>query len=123
MSFLSLIGVGTAFADTAIKAAPHAAAAGKQSLLQMLALPALFVVVFYFLLIRPQTKRTKEQRQRMSELKVGDEIATSGGIVGRLTKISGDFATVITNGATELTLQKSAIATILPKGTMDSTQS
>ncbi|MDF1797029.1 MAG: preprotein translocase subunit YajC [Coxiellaceae bacterium] len=123
MSFLSLIGVGTAFADTAIKAAPHAAAAGKQSLLQMLALPALFVVVFYFLLIRPQSKKTKEHRQRMSELKVGDEIATSGGIVGRLTKLNGDFVSVITNGATELTLQKSAVATILPKGTMDSTQS
>ncbi len=122
MSLLNLIGVGTAFADSAIQAAPHAAAAGKQSLLQMLALPALFVVVFYFLLIRPQQKRSKEQRQRMSELKVGDEIATSGGIVGRLTKLSGDFVSVVTNGETELTLQKSAIATILPKGTMDSTK-
>ncbi len=122
MSLLSLLGVGTAFADTAIHAAPHAAAAGKQSIVSMLALPALFVVVFYFLLIRPQTKRQKEQRQMLSELKVGDEVATSGGIVGRITKLDGDFACVSTNGDTQLTLQRAAVATILPKGTMDSTQ-
>lgn len=120
MSLLSMLGIGTALADTAIKAAPHAA--GKENIFSMLALPALFVVVFYFLLIRPQTKRQKDHRKMMTEMKVGDEVATNGGIVGRLTKFHGDFVSIITNGNTELTLQKSAIATILPKGTMDSTQ-
>ena len=122
MSLLSLLGIGTAFADTAIHAAPHAHGAGQQSIVSMLALPALFVIVFYFLLIRPQTKRQKEQRQMVNDLKVGDEVISSGGIVGRLTQMKGDFVSVMTNGQTELTLQKSAIAAVLPKGTVDSTQ-
>lgn len=120
MSLLGLLGIGTAFADTAIHAAPHAG--GQQSIVSMLALPALFVIVFYFLLIRPQTKRQKEQRQMVSDLKVGDEVISSGGIVGRLTQMKGDFVSVTTNAQTELTLQKSAISAVLPKGTVDSTQ-
>lgn len=118
MSILAdILGIGTAYADTAIQAAPHAAGAG-QSVISMFALPALFIVVFYFLLIRPQSKKQKEHRQLMSDLKVGDEVVTASGIVGRIMTLADDVMTLKTSETTELTMQKSAISTVLPKGSV-----
>jgi preprotein translocase subunit YajC len=117
---VSALGMSAAFADSPISAphvAGHSSTGGLMSMLPML---VIFVVVFYFLLVRPQTKRAKETKNMMSELKVGDEIATTGGIVGRLDAIKDDFITLVTNGETQITLQKAAIASILPKGTMES---
>lgn len=119
MSMLSLLGIGTAYADAAIQAAPHAASTG-QSAISMFALPVLFIVVFYFLLIRPQSKKQKEHRQLLSQVKVGDEIVTASGIVGKLMALGDEVMTLKTSEATELTMQKSAIATVLPKGSVSS---
>lgn len=123
MSLLNWLGIQQAYADTAISApastaAHHASAAG--GFMSMLPMLVIFVVVFYFLLVRPQSKRAKEQKQMMSELKVADEIATAGGIVGRVDAIHDNFVVITTHGDTEITLQKSSVAQVLPKGTMES---
>jgi preprotein translocase subunit YajC len=122
MSLLSFLGINTALADTAIHA-PHMAGAHASmtnSWMSTLPMLVIFAVVFYFLLVRPQTKRAKEQKNMLAELNVNDEIATTGGIVGKIEKMHDDFITIVTNGDTQIVMQKVAIATVLPKGTMES---
>lgn len=79
-----------------------------------------FVIIFYFLLLRPQAKRAKEHRQLVQNLAKGDEIITSGGIMGKISKITDDFVMVTIAENVQITLQKQAVSTILPKGTMKS---
>ncbi|ANF58998.1 preprotein translocase subunit YajC [Halotalea alkalilenta] len=79
-----------------------------------------FVLIFYFLLWRPQSKRAKAHRQLMSQLSKGDEVVVGGGLVGRLTKVGDEFVTVEISEGTEVNVQKSAVATVLPKGTLKS---
>jgi len=74
--------------------------------------------VFYFLLIRPQTKRAKEHRQMVSELGKGDEVITNGGIYGKLTKVEDDYVEVEIADNTTVRLQRQAISSTLPKGTI-----
>jgi preprotein translocase subunit YajC len=90
------------------------------SLISSLALPALLLVVFYFLLIRPQSKRAKEQKDMLSKVAAGDEIATTGGILGKVTEVGEQFLSVeIADGVT-IKLQKFQVAQVLPKGTVKS---
>ena len=96
------------------------AAGGGASMLQSLALPALLLVVFYFLLIRPQSKRAKEQREMLSKVGVGDEIATTGGILGKVTEVSEQFLSVEIAPGVNIKLQKFQVAQVLPKGTVKS---
>lgn len=118
MSLLSLIGIGTAYAATAAEAAKHqSAAAGFISILPMM---ILLIAVFYFLLVRPQSKRAKEQRQMLEKLSIGDEVVTAGGMVGRLSKLRDNFVILAISKDIEIMMQKSSIASVLPKGTMDS---
>lgn len=76
------------------------------------------IVVFYFLLIRPQQKRAKETKAMLSALQKGDEVVTSGGVVGRISKLSDAYADVEVAPNVEITVQRSAISLILPKGTI-----
>ena len=82
----------------------------------------IFIVAFYFLLVRPQSKRAKEQRQLMNNLAVGDEVLTAGGIAGRLIKLRDNYAVISVANNLELVFQKASIATVLPKGTLDTLQ-
>lgn len=82
----------------------------------------LMFVILYFLMIRPQQKRQKEQRDMISALSPGDEIVTSGGILGKVTKISEHYVTIEIADGTEMTVQKPSIMTLLPKGTINSIQ-
>lgn len=75
-------------------------------------------VLFFFMIIRPQMKAAKEQRAMIAALQKGDEIITSGGIVGKVTKVSDDFVTVEIASNTEITVQKQAVQSALPKGTI-----
>lgn len=76
------------------------------------------VVIFYFMLIRPQMRRNKEVRQMLSSLSKGDEAVTSGGVAGRITTIGENYVGLeIAEGVT-IKVQKSAISSILPKGTL-----
>jgi preprotein translocase subunit YajC len=99
----------------------YAQAAGGGSpgadLMTFLPMIAIFVV-FYFLLIRPQQKRAKETRAMLDALQKGDEVVTAGGIVGKIAKLTDQYATVEIAPSVEINVQRGAISQILPKGTV-----
>lgn len=74
--------------------------------------------LFYFLLLRPQMKRSKETRDMLSKLAKGDEVVSSGGLAGRITAIGENYLTVEVADKVEVKFQKAAITTVLPKGTL-----
>jgi preprotein translocase subunit YajC len=80
----------------------------------------LFVAVFYFLLIRPQNKRAKEQREMLAKIAAGDEVATTGGILGKVVEVGEQFLTLEIAAGVNIKLQKFQIAQVLPKGTVKS---
>ncbi len=81
-----------------------------------------FVLIFYFLLWRPQAKRAKQHKQLIGSLAKGDEIVIGGGVLGRITKVSDDseFLTLEVAEGTQINVQKNAVAAVLPKGTIKS---
>jgi preprotein translocase subunit YajC len=81
-------------------------------------LPVLLLVVFYFLLIRPQNKRAKEQREMLSKVAAGDEVATTGGILGKVSEVGDQFISLEVATGVTIKLQKFQIAQVLPKGTV-----
>jgi preprotein translocase subunit YajC len=95
-----------------------ASAGGEPSLIGTLLFPILLIVVFYFLLIRPQTKRAKEHKQMVEALKKGDEIVTGGGVLGRVTEIGNNFVQLEVAEGIQLKVQKGAVASLMPKGTV-----
>ncbi len=76
-------------------------------------------VLFYFILWRPQSKRAKEHKNLITSISKGDEIMTSGGLMGKVTKVNDDYIAVEVAEKVELKLQKSSVAAILPKGTIN----
>ena len=80
--------------------------------------PILLIVIFYFLLIRPQQKRAKEHRQMIEGLKKGDEVVTGGGVLGRITDIGDNFVQVEVANNVQLKVQKQSVAALMPKGTV-----
>ena len=98
--------------------AQAAGASGGQSILSALMLPLLLLVVFYFLLIRPQNKRAKEQKEMLSKVAPGDEVATTGGILGKVVEVGEQFLTLEIAAGVNVKLQKFQIAQVLPKGTV-----
>lgn len=104
----------------------YAQAAGAASdptggLMGMLPIIAMFAVL-WFVMIRPQMKKAKEHQKMVSELAKGDEVVTSGGMVGRITKIGENYLTLEVaegkDGAIEVVIQKTAVGALLPKGTL-----
>jgi len=112
--------ISDAIADAGAQASNTAANAASQSPdpLTSLILPIGLVVLFYFFLIRPQSKRQKEHKQMVSELQKGEEVLTSGGILGKITRVNENFITLEIAKDVSLNVQKSAIQTIMPKGTI-----
>ena len=92
--------------------------AGGQGILSALMLPVLLLVGFYFLLIRPQNKRAKEQKEMLSKVAPGDEVATTGGILGKVLDVGEQFLTLEIAAGVSVKLQKFQIAQVLPKGTV-----
>ncbi|MEO0971987.1 MAG: preprotein translocase subunit YajC [Pseudomonadota bacterium] len=78
----------------------------------------LMVVAFYFLLIRPQQKRAKEHREMVEAISPGAEVVTSGGLLGKVTKVGDQFLTVEVADGMEVRVQKHAIGAVMPKGTV-----
>ena len=76
------------------------------------------IAIFWFVAIRPQMKRAKEQKELVAALAKGDEVVTVGGIIGRISKLGESYVHIETGGNVELQIQRSAIVQILPKGTM-----
>jgi preprotein translocase subunit YajC len=94
-------------------------AAQPGGLMSFLPLIVIFVI-FYFLLIRPQMKRAKEHRQLVSALNTGDEVVTNGGLLGRITDVGESFVTVELAENVKIKVQKHAVASVMPKGTIKS---
>jgi preprotein translocase subunit YajC len=90
---------------------------GGDLMTSILPMVAIFAV-FYFLLIRPQQKRAKETKAMLSALQKGDEVVTAGGIVGKISKITDQYAAVEIAPNVEISVQRSAISQLLPKGTI-----
>jgi preprotein translocase subunit YajC len=83
-------------------------------------LPMIIIfVVFYFLLIRPQQKKQKAHAELVSNLSVGDEVLTAGGILGKVTAVSDHYAVVKISDNTEIKIQKASVSAVVPKGTYD----
>ncbi len=87
------------------------------SLTGMLPLVLMFVVL-YFVMIRPQMKKQKEHRTMLEALAKGDEVATAGGLIGKVTKIGDGFLSLEIANGVEVQLQRSAVVQVLPKGTL-----
>lgn len=100
-------------------AAAAPAAAQTESTFSLIMIGAIFIL-FYFMLIRPQSKRAKEHRDLVGKLKKGDEIVTSGGLLGKVSDIGEQFIKVIIAENIEINLQRSSVSSVLPKGTLKS---
>ncbi len=87
--------------------------------MQMLPMILMFVVL-WFLMIRPQMKKAKEHKALLEALQNGDEVVTGGGMVGKITKVLDGYVIVEAADGVELTIQKQAVAIVLPKGTIKS---
>ena len=107
--------ISSAYAQTA----PAAAAGGDlmSSLQGMLPLVLMFVVL-YFVMIRPQMKRQKEHKAMIDALAKGDEVATAGGLLGKVTKVSDTSLSVEIAAGVEVQLQRHGVVQVLPKGSL-----
>ena len=107
--------ISSAFAQTV----PAAAAGGdlQSSLMSMLPLVLMFVVL-YFVMIRPQMKKTKEHRAMIDALAKGDEVVTGGGMLGKVAKLNDSYVTLDVGNGVEIQLQRSAVVQVLPKGSI-----
>ena len=99
----------------------HAAgeAAQQPSLVANLLMIAVFIAIFYFLIWRPQSKRAKEHRTLIESLGVGSEVVFAGGLMGKITKIEGDFAVVELTRGVEVKVQRASVISVLPEGTLN----
>jgi preprotein translocase subunit YajC len=79
-----------------------------------------FILIFYFMLIRPQSKRAKEHKALIEAIGKGDEVITAGGILGKVTKVDEQYVAIVVADNVELKMQKSSVSAVLPKGTIKS---
>lgn len=105
--------------DAFAEGAAAGAAQSDGGLLSMLPLLLIFVL-FYFMLIRPQTKRAKEHKNMVEALAKGDEVVTNGGLLGRVSEVGESFLTVKIAEGVEVKVQKQSVSALVPKGTMKS---
>lgn len=98
----------------------HAAAAPAQpnALLQILPMVAIFAI-FYFLIIRPQSKQRKQHRAMVDSLAAGNEVVFAGGLMGKITKIEGDYAVIALNPTNSIKVQRASVISVLPADTID----
>lgn len=110
-----------AITDVLTLVTAQAAPGGENALMGMLPIILMFVIL-YFLMIRPQMKRQKEHRNMVAALAKGDEVITSGGMLGKITKVSDNYITIevgsLSDKPVEVLVQRTAVANVLPKGTI-----
>lgn len=105
--------ISPAFADGA---APGPAGGGIFNIVLLVG----FVLIFYFLMWRPQAKRQKEHKRLLESLTKGAEVVTNGGMLGKVAKVSDTYVVLELVEGVEVNFQKSSIAAVLPKGTLKS---
>lgn len=108
--------INDAIAEQATAAAAQGQGSGTSTLIFLVATFALF----YFIMIRPQTKRAKEHRRMVDNIATGDEVITNGGILGKITKVEESFITLEVAEGFTMKIQKGAVSTSVPKGTIQS---
>lgn len=96
-----------------------AAQAQQPSMLANLALIAVFFVIFYFMIWRPQAKRAKEHRELINSLTEGSEIMFSGGLMGRIVKMNDEIVVVELSKGVEVKIQRASVISVLPEGTLN----
>lgn len=109
--------ISSAFADAAtstVATTPQQPGSVTGMLIPM----AVFVLFFYFFILRPQNKRAKEHRELIAGLSKGDEVVTTGGLLGKVVRASDDFVVIEVVEGSEIKFQKTAVASVLPKGTL-----
>ncbi|WP_425451382.1 preprotein translocase subunit YajC [Wenzhouxiangella sediminis] len=104
--------ISSAMAQDAAQQAP--------SMLSSLLPLILIVVIFWFLLIRPQMKRNKQHRELVAGLSAGDEVVTAGGMLGKITEVGESFVSLELTDGVVIKLQRHSVAQVVPKGTIDS---
>ena len=102
--------------DAFAQEAPAAGPGGFAPILMMV----VFVVIFYFLLIRPQQKKAKEHQALVSKLSAGDEVVTTGGILGKVIEVGDSFVTMEIADGVRIKVQKFQVGSLMPKGTLKS---
>lgn len=113
---MALLGFGSSvFAENAAPEAMMGSSAMAQGLLL-----AAFAVIFYFLILRPQNKRAKDHQQLVLGLQKDDEVITTGGLLGKIVRVSDNFLVISIADGVEVLIQRQAIATSVPKGTAKS---
>ncbi|MDE2253763.1 MAG: preprotein translocase subunit YajC [Betaproteobacteria bacterium] len=95
-----------------------AAQAGPESTLVSLLPIVVMFVILYFVMIRPQMKRQKDVKAMIEALAKGDEVVTTGGLVGRVTKVGDNYISLEVADKLEVQVQRSAVSTVLPKGSV-----
>lgn len=105
-------------AHAAAEGAPAAGQIDPAAEMMQFGLLAVFAVVFYLVLWRPQSKRNKEHKALISSIAKGDEVITSGGIAGKVVRVNEEFAVVEIADKIEVNVQKHAVTAVLPKGTL-----
>ncbi len=98
----------------------HAAAAApaQPSFLGQMLLPIAFFAIFYFLVIRPQSKRAKEHRNMVDNLKAGNEVVFAGGLIGTIKQLEGDYAVINLGNNNDVKVQRACVISVLPAGTI-----
>lgn len=91
-----------------------------QGIISMLPMIAILILFMYFMVIRPQSKRAKDHKKLMDSLQKGDEVITIGGILGKIEKITDDLIVLNIAENTNITVQKSSISNVAPRGTIKS---
>jgi preprotein translocase subunit YajC len=107
------------FISSALAQADAAAPQGPSPMFNMLFIGG-FIIIFYFLIWRPQSKRAKEHRALVDGLAAGDEVMTNGGLLGKVTKVDEHYVSLQVADNVVLKMQKASVAAVLPKGTMKS---
>ncbi|AGI33317.1 TPA: preprotein translocase subunit YajC [Mannheimia haemolytica] len=90
--------------------------------MEMIFILIIFGAIFYFMIYRPQAKRQKQQRDLLASLTKGDEVLTSGGLIGKITKVTADNDNIVIalNDTTEVTIKRDFVVAVLPKGSLKS---
>jgi preprotein translocase subunit YajC len=86
--------------------------------LQLIIMIGIFFAIMYFMIIRPQSKKAKEHQSLLDDLRKGDEVATASGLIGKVQKIDDNFIQLKIATDTVVTIQRHAIGSIMPKGTV-----
>lgn len=96
----------------------YAAGAGQASPMGSIIMLVIFGLIFYFMLIRPQSKRAKEHKGMVEALQKGDEVVTNGGLTGKIAKVEDNFISLTIADNIDVTIQRHAVSQVLPKGSL-----